>query len=230
MGLEKKQLNISILFSSPKVQVHLIQVYRNLAATTGAAALACFMQVHDLLPSLDGLGFLLSFALLFAVSWSRNRINERLRYAMLLSFGFLQGWDVGAIVHEFYEFDHDSLVMALIATAVAFITFSGTAIFSARRSYLYLGGLLGTLTLLSLIGSFFRSFFSANLYLGLFILCFYIIYDTQVIIERAESGFRDEIGAAVNLFTDLIGIFVRLLFILNRQSKRRRSSQSKPRK
>ena len=193
------------------------------------AALACFLHIHDLLPSLGGLGFLLSFVLLLAISWSRGRVSDRLRYGMLLSFGFLQGWDIGPIVHEFYEFNHDTLTMALLSTAIAFVTFSGTALFSARRSYLYLGGLLGTLTLVSLIGSFFRSFFSANMFLGLFILCFYIIYDTQVIIERAESGFRDEIGSAVNLFTDLVGIFIRLLFILNRQSRRRRS-RSKSRK
>lgn len=209
--------------------MYLVQVYRNLAATTGAAALACFLHVHDVLPSLGGLGFLLSFLLLLGITWSRNRLNERLRYGMLLSFGFLQGWDVAPLIHEFYYFDPNTLVMALISTAVAFVAFSGTALFSARRSYLYLGGLLGTLTLVSVIGSFFSVFFSANLYLGLFILCFYIIYDTQVIVERAESGFRDEIGSAVNLFTDLIGIFIRLLVILNRQSKRRRS-QSKSRK
>lgn len=213
----------NIFYRSPKVQRHICQVYRNLAATAGCAALACFMHIHDLLPSLDGAGFLFSFLLLLMISMSYKRISDRWRFAMLLSFGFLQGWDIGSIVHEFYAFDHEALTMALVATAIAFVTFSGTALFSPRRSYLYFGGLLGTLTLVSFIGSFFRGFYSANLYLGLFILCFYIIYDTQVIVERSESGYWDEIGSAVSFFTDLLGIFVRLLLILNRQSKRSRS-------
>ena len=41
----------------------------------------------------------------------------------------------------------------------------------------------------------------------------YILFDTQMIIERADRGDYDYIKHSLDLFVDLIGLFVRLLII-----------------
>jgi FtsH-binding integral membrane protein len=49
---------------------------------------------------------------------------------------------------------------------------------------------------------------------GLLIACLYIIYDTQLIIERAERGEKDVPTHAMMLFIDLFTLFIRILTIL----------------
>ena len=41
----------------------------------------------------------------------------------------------------------------------------------------------------------------------------YILFDTQMIIERADRGDYDYIKHSLDLFVDLIGLFVRILII-----------------
>ena len=49
---------------------------------------------------------------------------------------------------------------------------------------------------------------------GLLTACLYIIYDTQIIIERAEHGDKDVISHTLVLFVDLFDLFIRILKIL----------------
>lgn len=193
-----------------------MRVYGNLAATTATAALAAFLCTRNVLPDAGGLAFFGSVGLLFAISALRGRVGYRARLAMLLGFGFMQGWEAGPLVQTVLDCEPETVLMALVGTLFAFVSFSATALFSPRRSHLYLGGLLGTLSLMLFFSSFISRLFSVNLYLGLFIVCAYVIYDTQVIVERAELGDCDDVHGAVSLFTDLFGAFVRLLVILQR--------------
>ena len=55
---------------------------------------------------------------------------------------------------------------------------------------------------------------------GLLTACLYIIYDTQIIIERAEHGDKDVITHAMTLFIDLFDLFIRILQILLELQKR----------
>lgn len=53
----------------------------------------------------------------------------------------------------------------------------------------------------------------------------YVIYDTQMIVEKASLGNRDFVWHAVMLFIDFIGILIRVCIILLRSrigSRRRR--------
>ena len=47
----------------------------------------------------------------------------------------------------------------------------------------------------------------------------YVVYDTQVIVERSEAGACDELRDALSLYTDFVAIFVRLLVILLRSGE-----------
>lgn len=114
---------------------------------------------------------------------------------------------------------------ALAGTAAIFLSFTMTAMMTERRSQLYLGGFLGAagaaLALLALLQVFSGAewLFSAEIYLGLLMLSGYVIYDTQVMIERSEQGQRDVPGDAINLFVNLFGIFIRLLIMFTRQNE-----------
>ena len=50
---------------------------------------------------------------------------------------------------------------------------------------------------------------------GLFIACLWIIFDTQVIVEQSESGYRNVADHTLTLFIDLFDLFIRILRILN---------------
>lgn len=45
-------------------------------------------------------------------------------------------------------------------------------------------------------------------------MCGFVLYDTQLIIEKRRHGDKDFISHSVDLFVDLLGIFRRLVIIL----------------
>jgi FtsH-binding integral membrane protein len=50
---------------------------------------------------------------------------------------------------------------------------------------------------------------------GLFIACLWIIFDTQVIVEQSERGYRNVADHSLTLFIDLFDLFIKILRILN---------------
>ncbi|KAF1325106.1 Bax inhibitor-like protein, partial [Globisporangium splendens] len=74
--------------------------------------------------------------------------------------------------------------------------------------------------------------YSANLYGGLVVFCGYVVFDTQMIIEKASMGDKDSLRHALELFLDFVSIFVRIMVILiqNADKKKRAESSSKNRR
>lgn len=230
---------------SPKIQRHLVSVYSNLSITTLLASLACYLSINDYLPNMSILPSILGVLLLMFVLFSSPSPNTRsIRTVSLYGFGFAEGWGIAPFIQHYLSIDPGTVFLALLATLIAFISFTASAVTSPRRSHLYLGGLLGTLlgvtALLSLTQLFFRTDFihSTELYLGLFIFCGYILYDTQVIIERSDMYTQTEPDAVVPaamLFTDAVNVLLRLVEILARQqqsdnNRSRRKGNEKKRK
>jgi FtsH-binding integral membrane protein len=83
-------------------------------------------------------------------------------------------------------------MQALLYTGAAFISFSLVSLLSKRRSWLFLGGIIMTLFQGIVMYRLFSWLFGYNsfnmpyLMIGLFMASMYIIFDTQIIIERAE--------------------------------------------
>ena len=200
--------------------------------TAAVSALTLAASIYRFIPDdSSGIGILLSFAMLLGVQFSRGVVDERWRLGGLLAFAFLQGWQVGPLSRSVFDLDPEIILNAVIATGLAFVSFSGAAVFSRRRSYMYLGGLLSVATLILLGTSLFSIMFDFSLYLGLFVFCFYIIYDTQLMIERMEQSaeITDRLGVdgALQLFTDLMGVFVRIMVILSKLNKPKRKERKR---
>lgn len=59
--------------------------------------------------------------------------------------------------------------------------------------------------------------FQVHLYLGLILMCGFVLFDTQLIIEKRRMGNKDFVQHALELFIDFIGILRRLLIILTQK-------------
>lgn len=113
--------------------------------------------------------------------------------------------------------------------------FSLSALFAKRKSYLFLGGVLWTalwgMLLLSVVGMFARRLvgFGVLLYGGLFLMCAFVLYDTQMIVEKVAAGDVDYVSHAMELLIDFVDIFKRLLIIMLMSDQRKRESDRRKR-
>lgn len=205
------------------IQKHLARVYVALIACMFSAAVGVAFNLYT------GVGnFITVLASLGMMYWLKadQRKNEVLRRsAILCGFGFFQGCSLGGLIGLVIRFDPAILITAFAGTAAVFGCFSLAAVVAKRRSYLFLGGLLSSAMMLLGIISFANMFvwslqaYMFQLYLGLLAFSGFVIFDTQMIIEKAHYGNRDVAGHAAELFADFLAIFIRLLVILLKNAK-----------
>lgn len=206
----------------PRVRTHLKNVYASLTMSIMTSAVGAYVHLFtDLLRgggilfSLLGAG--LALGLFFTPDNGKNRST---RMGMLLGFAFLTGLGMGPLLEMAIMINPTIVPSALMLTSVVFACFSGAALFAPDGKYLYLGGSLlsglSTLMWLGFLNIFFRSqlLFQAHLYIGLAIFCGFIMFDTQVIIEKARRGDKDFIAHSLDLFIDFIQIFRKVLILL----------------
>jgi FtsH-binding integral membrane protein len=211
---------------SSKVQRHLVDVYRLLFVGMCVAAVgvvsAIYLEINQ--PFLTMIGAIIAFTCMM----STPRALHQRRVALYAAFCALKGASIAPLVHVAFHIDPSVLGMAAGITAVIFLSFSVVALTARRREYLYLGGLIGSLSfalfILGLANLFLGSslIFELQLWGGLAIFVGWVVIDTQVIIEKATNERNpDALAHAGELFVDLIAIFVRVVIILLRNSKKR---------
>uniref|UniRef100_A0A7S4DXW7 Bax inhibitor 1 n=1 Tax=Lotharella globosa TaxID=91324 RepID=A0A7S4DXW7_9EUKA len=200
---------------SEKTQQHLSKVYSTLLATVMSAFAGAYVSMSSGLVSTSAApGAMFGGFIVMLVLACTKTTNVTLRIGLMMLFGLLEGLSLSPLLQMAVAVDERIVATAFLGTATIFLCFSLAAITSKRRSFLYLGGILGsTLTFLlisSLLNVFFQSMFLFNveLYLGLAMFVGYILFDTQVIIERAENGNDDFVWDAMKLFIDLVIVFV----------------------
>lgn len=228
-GTPAKLMDFSNL--SPRVQSHLQQVYLTLAVALAISTLGvCFSALTGFGQGLGILGFMISVPWMLATPARPDTLTKRrsLFGAAALSQGLL----LAPLVRTALAVHPGVLVTAFGGTAAVFACFSAAALLSPRRQYLYLGGLLS-----SILSTFFLMrmatwvfggsalLFQAELYIGLVVFAGYVVYDTQVIVERCEAGVPDTLRDALDLFVDFAAIFVRLLVILLRNAEAKQQAE-----
>lgn len=218
----------------PPVRQHLTNVYGCLALSTVVAGVGAYIDMVADLSSISFLAAIIGIGLLITLTSTRdNGKNRQMRLGLLLGFSFCSGLGLGSLVDLAIAINPSIIVTALISTAAIFTCFSIASLTAKRGQWLYIGGTLMTfLTVLiglSFVNLLFGSqlLFQAYLYLGLALMCGFVLYDTQLIIEKCRLGDRDFILHSVDLFVDLLGIFRRLVIIL---AQKEQCQQKKKRK
>jgi FtsH-binding integral membrane protein len=170
-------LSSAAFVSSPRVQEHLSRVYGTLALTLIAS---CVGVIADIAYSLGGMLSTIGCVMLMAIlAMDSEKTNWQKRVSILGLYGFLQGCSVGPLVNLALHIDPAIVMTAFLGTSTIFVCFSLSAIYSQRRSYLYLGGMLASaimfMSILSLVSIFYRPMwmYSIQLYFGLAVFCTY---------------------------------------------------------
>ena len=134
------------------------------------------------------LGFMLALAYCsYQVHNPHNSQNSQIGY--MLGIAFAMGFLVGPGINMFAQLKPEILTQAVLYSGGAFGSFSAVSLFSQRRSFLFLGGIIATMLqamfIYQLVGWFMggNAFGLGYLMCSLFITCLWIIFDTQIIVE-----------------------------------------------
>ncbi|XP_031484564.1 bax inhibitor 1-like [Nymphaea colorata] len=221
---------------SPVVQNHLKQVYLSLCCALMASAVGVYLHL------LWNIGGILTFfgctgSIIWLLSTPPYPSLERKRFGLLMVAAMCQGATLGPLIDVVIQIDPSILVSAFVGTSIAFACFSGAAIVARRREYLYLGGLLSSGVSILLWLQFASSIFGGStatfkfeLYFGLLVFLGYMVVDTQKIIERAYRGDMDYMKHSLDLFTDFVAVFVRMVIIMTKNASERSEKEKKKRR
>jgi len=225
----KVAFNFSNLDKSTRL--HLKNVYACVALEIVAAALGAAINVYFKSQVLHFLGIVGMFVFMFLTATSANTTSAAVRLGYVNGLAACLGLESSYLIDYVIRVDPSIIVLAFAASAVVFVSFSLAALFAEKRSMLFLGGTLSTaltgLTLLGFANLFFRipGLAMISVYASLGIFCLFVMYDTQLIVEKKRQGDGDYIWHSVDLFLDFIIIFKDLLVILtDKEQKKRRKN------
>lgn len=216
---------------SKGAKTHLKNVYACMTMTIaacafGAAVYLYVMKMMSFLPLIGSIG-----SIFYLSATSSPHLNMK-RLGCLGFFGVCNGMSIGPLLDMVIRINPAIVLSALVYTTFIFLSLTLVALYSQKRSLLYLGGFLFAglnilfwSNLLSYLFGF-RLFMGAELYLGLALFCGFILFDTQMIVYRYEDvGERDFIWHSVDLFMDFLNVFIRLLILLSKKEEKKGNSK-----
>lgn len=138
-----------------------------------------------------------------------------LNYILLTVFTISYSWWIAGYTILYTK---ASVLVALFLTVVMVLCLTIYA-FYKKTDFTTLGGFLFTALILLLVCSLIQIFIYIPLfnmiiiYAGLIVFCIYLIYDVQLIVGKNNIKFSEDdyILAAINLYVDIIAIFIRIL-------------------
>ena len=208
---------------SPRVKEHLNQVYGTLSIGCLTAAVACMYTPAHIAESSAFLifSFIAAIGLLITMALKSGNHDHGTKFICFLLLAAISGAELRPLIDYACEVDPVIIINALVYTGGIFVSFTLVSFMAAEKSSLFVGGFLASMCLgitfgylISwVLGTSFISYFAYNL-LNLFIFSCYVIYDTHLIIEKAEAGDYDYNQHAFDLFVDLIRIFIHIVKIL----------------
>merc|ERR1711959_255357 len=218
---------------SDKTKTHLTKVYGQLAACTALCAAGMYLNASILFIHGWVSGIFVAMGLMYATCQVLDvHQPEQARMNWLLAIAFFKGMVLGPAMHVIAAVEPELLVNAVVYTAIMFGSFSAISLFSKRRSYLFLGGVISTIVSSLFwfsLGTWLFGFRAIALdslqylLITLLVACLYVIYDTQLIIERAEAhNDRDVPKHTMMLFVDLLDLFIKILQILMELSDKKK--------
>lgn len=177
------------------------------------------------------IGILAILGLTFYVFSNNDKASLQTRGLAFCGIAMLSGNSIGSLLFVLQYIAPSLVPTALFTTLALFISLSLAAMFTKQRSLIYLGGILApvmtSLMFISLFNIYLRSRWvdDSMLLVSLVVYLGYILYDTQVILERARMGDEDYVKGALMYFTDLFSIFLKILAILMKKEDRKKKER-----
>ena len=162
---------------------------------------------------------------MFAIIGSKN---DSTRMYSLMGFGMIKGMFIAPIVNHYASLDPAIVINALLLTTCIFGCMTLVALKAKRRSMLFLGGIISSIMMYMLIASLISLFtgyylLSTMAYNMLMVGVFsmYVVFDTQLIIEKCDMGDTNVYAHALDLFIDFVRLFIHILRLLGESKKKR---------
>ncbi|XP_058447725.1 bax inhibitor 1-like [Malaya genurostris] len=202
------------------VRSHLFKVYTCMALTCAAATAGSIVHLTGFWEA-GLLSILLQLIAIVTLALIPNRSsNVHFRFGLLLIVGALSGHLLGLLIEQAMVVNPAFVITALLGTTLSFTWLSIAALSAQRGSHLVLGGILSSamtgLIIVGLANVFFRSWLihKWSLYAGLAVMCGFVLFDTQLIVEDIRQGSEDYVTHALKLFFCVVDIFRWLLAIM----------------
>jgi len=166
-------------------------------------------------------------AVTFALIWKRQEYPTN--FYLMAVFTLFNSLSLGMIVSAY---DLAIVSQAFFLTAMIVVGLTMYTL-QSNKDFQWLSGILYSALMILSFGSLLHIFFrnsameSALSMLGAFIFAGYIIYDTQMIMKHLCP--EEYIIAVLNLYMDIINLFIKILRILN-SMKQEESNESRKKK
>ncbi|CAI2376694.1 unnamed protein product [Moneuplotes crassus] len=228
--------NFSNLFEftelTPRTKDHLNQVYGTLSIGCLCAAATCMWTPAFVV---DNFWFMLlsiigTIGLVLTMFAKKGNQDHGTKFLCFLGVTCITGAGLRPLMDLATEIDPTIIINALLYTGVIFGSFTFASLKTRRRSMLFIGGFCGSImlglavTMLSswIFGLSLISYFAYNV-ITLVVFSLYVIYDTQLIVEKACLGDFDYCIHALELFIDMVKIFTKIVKILIILSDKKKS-------
>jgi len=169
-------------------------------------------------PSLYFINVIITFTCILLPLCCRNIYNKvPINYIILTIFTLSLSWVIGG---EVCTYTPTSVLGVLFLTFVVVTTLIIYA-WTSKKDFTMLGGILSTSLILLIFSSLFYFFFPIPLlyivivYGSLILFSIYLIYDIQLVVGNKSVKFSEDdyILAAMNIYLDIINLFLDLLRI-----------------
>lgn len=199
------------------IRSFIMDTYKLFAGSLMGGAIGAYVGLHfaPAIKSAYWLFVILEFALIFGVYAVKRKPG--LNLAMLFAFTFVSGLTLAPLLSLFLFNDMGGVVaQAFLLTSVAF---GGLTLFAMRtdRDYTTMGKMLFIALIVLVAAAILNIFMQSSLLqiiiasVGAILFSFFILYDTQNIIQ---GNYETAVEGALALYIDFLNLFVSLLQIL----------------
>lgn len=213
-------------------RMHLFKVYSMLCgALVFCASGACLhlfsdFMISEIAPAIASTVLqVLTFIALCVVAPSKQYQGPRIQ--LLLAFAFLTGLNFGPQLGVAVIVNPRIITDSLFAACLTFLSFSLASFLVINLFWLCLGGILLSgfcwFTLFLVLDLFIGSQLVFQIYpfAGLFLMCAFITYHNQQIVEQYCNGDDDFVKHSIWLFCDFTDIFRLVLTLLTRKGSKK---------
>lgn len=180
--------------------------------------LGMFIGYNFIVPFMHLFVTIFTFVSVFAFVLSGN---DSSKWFWMNSVAVSLGIISGPVIAIAYELDPLILPTAAVSTTAIFAFFTYHAKNIRDENMNYMGSFLYSSLLASTIVGFVMLFFRVSQFvqlvylgLGLVMFCGFISYDTKLMYDRFKKGETNYYDYAMNLFLDIINVFIKILNIL----------------